>query len=275
MGALHPSTILILTMEVMTISDKTIYDALRRGGLSPAGACGMMGNMNAESALISTNVEDRCTMGDFDYTNAVDTGSISQSSFVHDSFGYGLCQWTYYTRKQNLYNATVAKGISVGDETTQCGFCIWELQNYYVGLYRDLCTTQDIADAAKRICAEYEQPAVNNFAVRINSAQQFYNKFANDDVDTGCGEDSCPIEYSEPEEETCSVNVRILHKGCLGRDVFLLQAGLFDAGYDCGIPDGDFGVNTEEAVKQLQKANSVEATGIADWFVWQTVLQPR
>lgn len=253
------------------MSDQTIYKALRAGGLSPAGACAIMGNMNAESALISTNVEDRCSMGDFDYTHAVDTGAISQNSFVHDSFGYGLCQWTYYTRKQNLYNATVAKGISVGDEKTQCGFCIWELQNYYVGLYRDLCTTEDIADATKRICAEYEQPAVNNFAVRINSAQQFYNKFANEDVDTGCNsEDSCPIAY--PEDEYCTIKVRVLHKGNLGRDVFLLQAGLFDMGYDCGIPDGDFGVNTEAAVKELQRANKLDETGVADWFVWQTVL---
>lgn len=254
------------------MSDQTIYKALRAGGLSPAGACAMMGNMNAESALISTNVEDRCTISDAVYTQEVDNRVISRQQFSHDSYGYGLCQWTYYTRKENLYDYADGMHVTIGDEEMQCEFCIWELQNYYVGLYRDLCTTEDIANATKRICAEYEQPAVNNYAVRINSAQQFYNKFANDDVGADCGDDSCPIETPDPEEETCIVNVRVLHKGCLGRDVFLLQAGLFDMGYDCGIPDGDFGVNTEGAVKELQRANNVDATGVADWFVWQTVL---
>ena len=255
------------------MSDLTIYQALRTGGLSPAGACAMMGNMNAESALISTNVEDRCSMGDFDYTNAVNTGAISENSFAHDSFGYGLAQWTYYTRKQNLYNATVAKGISIGDEKAQCEFCIWELQNYYVGLYRDLCTTEDLAGATKRICSEYEQPAVNNFAYRINAAQMYFNRLAAND--SGCTEDSCPFEPPVEAEDECQVNVRVLKKGALGRDVFLLQCGLFDMGYDCGMPDGDFGANTQEAVRELQRANDVEASGIADWFVWQTILSKR
>ena len=154
----------------------------------------------------------------------------------------------------------------------QCDFCIYELQRYYVGLYRDLCATDNLPDATKRICAEYEQPAVNNFADRINAAQRYFNQFAND-TNVGCNEDACPIEI--PTEDTCVVNVRVLHKGCLDRDVFLLQAGLFDMGYDCGIPDGDFGVNTESAVKQLQKVCGLEVNGTADWFAWQTVLNAR
>ena len=255
------------------MSEKSIYDALRLGGLSPAGACGMIGNIDAESAMIPSNVQDNCTMSDHDYTYAVDNNIMSKEQFIRDSFGYGLCQWTSWDRKEGLYNLAKQKGVSIADEQMQCEFCIYELKGYK-NLYEFLCTTDDVAKAAERVCAEFERPKYNNFAVRINSAQRFYNLLANDDSYTGCGGDSCPIESPKPEE-TCSVNVRILRKGCLGRDVFLLQAGLFDAGYDCGIPDGDFGVNTESAVKDLQRANSVEATGIADWFVWQTVLQPR
>lgn len=54
-----------------------------------------------------------------------------------------------------------------------------------------------------------------------------------------------------------------------------MQCGLFDMGYDCGIPDGDFGNNTEGAVKQLQGDNEMIQSGIADWFVWQTILNAR
>ena len=252
------------------MSDQTIFQALRDGGLSPAGACAMIGNMWAESGLRSNNVQDNCTVSDNDYTYNVDHGIITKSQFERDSYGYGLCQWTYYTRKAGLYDYAKSLGVSIGDEKMQCDYCIFELQKYYVGLYRDLCSTENLPDATKRICAEYEQPAVNNYADRINAAQRFYNQFANG-TNVGCNDDSCPIDFSEPED-TCIINIRVLHKGCMGRDVFLLQAGLFDMGYDCGIPDGDFGRNTEDAVKQIQKANDVEETGIADWFVWQTVL---
>lgn len=249
------------------MSEKTIYDALRSGGLSPAGACAMMGNMWAESALRSNNVQDNCMMNDSDYTYNVDHDIISKAEFCNGKYGYGLCQWTFPSRAADLYDYARSICASIGDERMQCDFCIYELQRYYVGLYRDLCTTDNLTEATKRICAEYEQPKINNFAVRINAAQKYYNQLA--DGDTGCTEDACPIEY---QEETCTINVRILRKGTKGRDVFLLQAGLFDMGYDCGIPDGDYGRNTEEAVKQLQKANNIDATGTADWFVWQTVV---
>lgn len=265
------------------MSDLTIYQALRAGGLSPAGACAMMGNMYCESGCISYRVQgDQKQPFDYSkqYTAQVDAGNINRHEFIYDApggGGYGLCQWTSHDRKEHLYDFAKSRGVSIGDEVMQCDFCIWELMTYYVGLYRDLCVTTDLADATKRICAEFERPAVNNYAERINAAQRFYNEFADVDVNAGFGEDSCPIENPEPEpeEETCAVHVRVLHKGDLGRDVFLLQAGLFDMGYDCGIPDGDFGVNTDGAVKQLQRANDVDATGIADWFVWQTVLQAR
>lgn len=254
------------------MSEQTIYNALRAGGLTPAGACAMMGNWAAESELIPNNVENRCTLGDFDYTMAVDTGTISRYQWKVDAYGYGLAQWTFPSRKEGLYDLAKKKGVSVGDEQTQCEYCIQELHaDEFISLYKYLCTTDDLAEATKRICTDYEMPKINNFAERINAAQRYYNQLVDGDV--VCGEDSCPIEI--PTEDTCVINVRILGKGSKGRDVFLLQAGLFDMGYDCGIPDGDFGRNTEAAVKQLQKANDIEVTGIADWFVWQTVLNVR
>lgn len=251
------------------MSEQTIYNALRAGGMSRTGVCAMMGNMAMESALISTNVEDRCKVSDEVYTQAVDDGTISKEHFIHDSYGYGLCQWTYYSRKENLYNLAKGNGVSIGNEAIQCKFCLWELSHEHEGLYNFLCVTENLAEATRRICAEYERPAVNNFADRINAAQRYFNLLAANDK--GCSEDSCPIE---PEEETCKVDVRILNKGCLGRDVFLLQCGLNDMGFSC-VPDGDFGQNTERAVKELQKANGLDQTGVACWFVWQTILNAR
>lgn len=253
------------------MSEQTIYNALRSGGLSPVGACAMLGNFWAESGLKSNNVEDRCTLGDHDYTYAVDTGTISRYQFKVDAYGYGLAQWTYFSRKEELYDLARKKNVSISDEAMQCELCITELRRDYSGLYEYLCTTEDLPEATKRICAEYERPAVNNYADRINAAQKYYNQLATD-IDVGCTDDACPIDFSE---ETCTVNVRVLQKGSLGRDVFLLQAGLYDMGYDCGLPDGDFGINTEEAVRELQRASQLEPTGKADQTVWQIILSKR
>ena len=140
----------------------------------------------------------------------------------------------------------------------QCLFCLEELQRDYAELYRYLCDTGDLPKATERICAEFERPAVNNFADRINAAQRFFNQLTRED----CGGDSCPI--SIPADQTTTVTVRVLKRGDLGRDVFLFQCGLIDIGFDCGVPDGDFGLNTEQATKELQRTNGLDPSGVAD-----------
>lgn len=256
------------------MSEQTIYQALRAGGLSPAGACGMMGNMDAESAMRTNNVQDNCTMGDHDYTYAVDTGIMTRWQFMSDSYGYGLCQWTSSDRKDGLFMLAKERGVSISDEAMQCEFCLYELRGYK-DLYNFLCTTDDVAKAAERVCAEFERPKYNNFAVRINAAQKFFNQFAPTTVEKPPCDDSCPVDITPEIPEPCEVNVRRLKRGDLGRDVFVLQCGLNDMGYSCGVPDGDFGGNTEKAVKELQEAAGLEQTGVADLFVWSEVLKER
>ena len=258
------------------MSDQTIYNALRAGGLSAAGACAVMGNMYCESGMKSNIVETRCSMSGVDYTRAVDSGTISKYHFIGDSYGYGLCQWTYFTRKTGLYDLAKSKDISIGNEEMQCQYCIQELKtDEYANLYEFLCSCSaaDLHDATSLVCTEYERPAVNNIAPRFEAAQRFYIQFANDTTDPGCTDDGCQIEFTPAEQ--CDIAVRVLKKGNLGRDVFVLQCGLMDMGYDCGLPDGDYGANTEEAVRELQRANNFEPTGITDSAVWMAVVKER
>ena len=60
-----------------------------------------------------------------------------------------------------------------------------------------------------------------------------------------------------------STVVRILKKGMTGSDVKTMQNDLIKAGYSVGPDgaDGDFGANTEKAVKTFQKANGLDADG--------------
>lgn len=251
------------------MSEQSIYQVLRAGGLTAAGACAMMGNMYCESGLVSNIVERRCTLGGNDYTRAVDTGTISRYQFKVDAFGYGLCQWTYPSRKADLYDYARSLNVSIGDEKMQCDFCVFELQRDYASLYQYLCNTDDLPEAAKRICAEYERPAVNNFADRINAAQRFYNKFADTVVEK-------PAEQKpDPSSKTCGVTVRVLKQGDMGRDVFLLQCGLNDMKFTCGVADGDFGLMTKEAVYELQREYKITPNGIADEAVWDVILKER
>ena len=106
--------------EALAVNDteKTIWDFLH-GKISNAyGAAGMMGNLYAESALRPDNLqntyEKKLGMTDAEYMAAVDNGSYT--NFVKDSAGYGLTQWTYWSRKQALLEFAQAAG-----EILRCG----------------------------------------------------------------------------------------------------------------------------------------------------------
>lgn len=270
------------------MSELTIYQSLRNGGLSAAGACAMLGNWDAESCLIPSNVEDRCTLGDFDYTYAVDVGTISRYQFKVDAYGYGLAQWTYPTRKEGLYDLAKSKNVSISDEAMQLEFCLMELHtDEFINLYKYLCTTDDLPEATKRICAEYERPAVNNFAVRINAAQKFFNEFALNDNG----------EYSDPDDEPPQFDIihseyprTFLHleygDGCKARGykpdpaIKAWQNLLLCWGFDVGSygADGEFGNDTLKATKEWQAyaqkvGADVEVNGVVDEDDWLAIVE--
>ena len=99
------------------MNEQKIWNYLIGKGLSQAGAAGLMGNLYAESGLDPKNLqntyEKKLGYNDAGYTAAVDSGSYT--NFVHDSAGYGLAQWTYWSRKQNLlaFARTAGKSIDV------------------------------------------------------------------------------------------------------------------------------------------------------------------
>lgn len=265
------------------MSEKSIFDYLRQGGLSIPGACAVMGNMYCESALRSDNVQDGMGYDDKTYTDAVNNGTITRDSFAHDARGYGLCQWTFYTRKLELWNMTVGNGYSVADERLQCQLCINELKRDYSGLYNFLCSDCDLEAATRRVCSEYERPAVNNYSPRINAACRYYDKF----------HDAEPVEPDEPDEGTADIihhpNRACYHleygDGCILRgqqpqpsikawQEFLLCWG-FDIGSD-GV-DGQFGNDTLKATKAWQQkvkdmGGHVEVNGVVDTDDWEEII---
>ena len=148
-----------------------IYNILRAGGLSRAGALGMLGNMAAESSLIPNIAQRGMTnLTDEAYTNKANCGAID---FVHDAVGYGLCQWTFWSRKQALLDYARTYGVSVGDGTMQCNFALKELREDFGNLFKMLCESDDVDACADKVCNTFERPAVNNYMTRRSFAHKF------------------------------------------------------------------------------------------------------
>ena len=267
------------------MSELTIYQNLRAGGLSLAGACAVMGNMWAESSMISNNVENRCTLSDEEYTRAVDDGRITPNGFVYDKFGYGLCQWTYWSRKLELWKLANSKQVSIANEEMQCELCITELKRDFNDLYRQLCkcecTTEDLMDAVEEFCRQFENPDVKNITPRYQVALKYLLiarelEAQNSAAESECNDDACTVDLSgvQQGEPYFEIGVPLLKKGSKGTPVAMLQAGLKQMGFYAGILcriDGDFGERTEKAVKEMQAKTNQPVTGIVNKGTWQVM----
>lgn len=192
----------------MSLAGKTnaqkIWNYLIGKGLSAAGAAGVMGNLNAESALKANNLQNsyQKTLGytDASYTKAVDSGEYT--NFIHDCAGYGLAQWTYWSRKAALLAFAQAKGKSVGDLETQLDFLMKELSENYAGLLSFLKTTGSIKDASDRVLTQFERPAdmgETAKATRAGYGQSYYDQFA---AEIPVVEEVAPEATEEKEDAT-------------------------------------------------------------------------
>ena len=151
----------------MATNEQIIWQFLKNQGFTDAGAAGMMGNLYAESALSSINLQNsynkKLNYTDAAYTAAIDNGSYT--NFVKDSAGYGLAQWTYWSRKQNLLNFARSQGKSIGDLNMQLEFLMQELNAGYKKLLNILRTTNSIEEASNGVLLQFERPADQSVSV--------------------------------------------------------------------------------------------------------------
>lgn len=164
------------------MSSKAIWEFLKGKGLNDYAVAGLMGNLRAESALNPKNLQNsyqsKLGFTDESYTAAVDRGSYS--NFAHDSAGYGLAQWTFWSRKQNLLNYARSTGRSIGDLTMQLEFLWSELQGYKT-VIATLRSARSVREASDAVLTGYEKPADQSEAAkqrRANMGQDFYDEFS-------------------------------------------------------------------------------------------------
>lgn len=161
-----------------------IWKYFKGKGFSDCGIAGLMGNLYAESGLNSINLqntyEKKLKMTDAGYTSAVDDGRYK--NFVKDGAGYGLAQWTFWSRKQNLLQFCQNRGRSIGDLNTQLDFLYQELVTSFSSLVNILISAVSVEVASTAVLIQFEKPADQSIYMqqkRTSYGQQYYNKFAN------------------------------------------------------------------------------------------------
>ena len=148
------------------------------------GVAGLMGNLQAESGLIPYRVQGDFSNGyttSITYTNQVDNGTVTESEFVNREQGYGLAQWTFYTRKQGLYNMKRSMNVSIGSVELGVAYLLHELKTDFPDVYSILKETDNVNTASDIVLFEFEAPADQSEDVviaRRGLGMGIYNSFA-------------------------------------------------------------------------------------------------
>lgn len=165
----------------MNISDQIFSRAMKEGFTKEAG-CALLANIQAESAFVPNNLEDgyegHVGMTDQQYTEAVDSGRYT--NFIYDRCGYGLCQWTYWSRKKMLLKYAINNNASIGSFEMQREFIFYEMRQSFPVIWTACRTSHDLEYLVHELLYKWENPdeKENNMKRRLASAQGFYQKYA-------------------------------------------------------------------------------------------------
>ena len=160
---------------------KTLYGYLG----NEIGAAAFMGNMWGESNLVPNRKQGDFTQGftqSAAYTAAIDKGTYTKSQFMYDGIGYGLAQWTYYTRKQRMYEYWLnfkSDELSIGDITFELYWFMRELDTDFPNIKKTMQAATDLDAASDYVLKVYENPANIPALIqpRRNATHYFYNKY--------------------------------------------------------------------------------------------------
>lgn len=166
--------------------ERLMWERLSKEGYNDFGVAAVIGNIFAESGLESTNLQNtfnkKFGMTDAEYTAKVDNGTYK--NFINDKAGYGLAQWTFYTRKEALYNYLKSKGKSIGDFEGQLEFLCIELRGY-TKVTSVLNRATSVKEASNAVLFDFENPANKSESVqnkRASYSQVYYDKYAKSNV---------------------------------------------------------------------------------------------
>lgn len=183
--------------------EKATWDAIKEymNGNEIATAA-WLGNFYSESNIVPYRLQDDFTSGfvnSHTYTNNVDSGAIARAAFMNDGKGYGLAQWTYYTRKAGMYDYWNTDeyrggGVSIGAFNFVIAWFKRELDRDFPGIKSHMLTVTDIDSASDYVLINYETPDGIEAAKPVRRAQSryYYNKYTGSSPGPGPGPGPTP-----------------------------------------------------------------------------------
>lgn len=164
-------------------NSEKIWNYFKEKGLNDYGIAGLLGNLDCESGLNPKNLENtyerKLGYSDDGYVNAVDNGTYA--NFIYDSAGFGICQWTWWSRKKSLYECAKSKNKSIGDLEMQLDFLYKELSESYKSVLTTLKTAKSVLEASNAVLLKFECPYDQSVSVqnkRASYGQKYYDKYA-------------------------------------------------------------------------------------------------
>ena len=248
-------------------------------GMTAAGAAGVLKNVDAEGVWDSGNLEDsynrKYGISDAQYAREVDAG---QRDFI-DGMGFGIVQWTFWSRKRDLLAFARARGVSIADFKMQVAFLLYEMKKDFRTVWDLCCSSNDPAKCCHDICRYYENPfdAENEANRRAADVGRWYS-FVQSMQHSGLAVEA-PKEPEVVEVDDEGIPIpqtwppRVIDEHCTGwAEVWLLQALLKCRGYNV-LVDGIWGTLLTDKVKQFQKENGLEPDGAVGPLSWAKLLE--
>ena len=259
---------------------QTIYNLLRQAGMTEAGALGVLGNWECES-----NCEPNRRQGDMspyrtaskDYTERIMNGSLNKAQFANGTVGYGLAQWTYRPRQEELFDFWKSYGGRIDSVQMQVEFALKEFKRDFIADWRLLCSTSDIKEAVKAVCHRFENPDVWNDDARYQAALNIkaelqLGEWEHTTIPEAPTESNLPSGWENiPATEYWPP--RMLCEGMAGKDVVALRGLLYARGWIDIVDDDDFDKGLTGAVKAFQAAYHLDADGIVGPQTWGKLLE--
>ncbi|MCH1978242.1 phage tail tip lysozyme [Lawsonibacter sp. OA9] len=149
-------------MSINIEAEKRAYKHFVAAGMTPAGACGLIGNLEAESDGFWCNrLEYLCVKRlkergkvytDTSYTAAVDSGKISCEEFLHPipgkQYGYGLAQVDNPGSQVWIVHAgETERGSRLRTRTAQLDYVLYELEHVFPSVLKVLKTGSQYSDS--------------------------------------------------------------------------------------------------------------------------------
>ena len=134
------------------------------------GVAGLMGNLYAESGLYPNNLQNSYNnslgMSDLEYTTSVNNRTYTANQFIYDEAGYGIAQWTFWQRKEGLYEYFQSGTYTgIDDIFLQMDYLWYELNWLYPGVLIVLKNAESIREASNAVLHDFESPEDQSTAV--------------------------------------------------------------------------------------------------------------